>query len=183
MTIRLDGGSVHGTAGEQARNLRTYLVMRKPLPWRVDTCLASKVRTFPASNCEESGGAGKGGGGSIRSQESSRSCPSASLCHSTIFRAFVLPSSVKSADFNQGTDPSRHVPYSAVAKDSKMPASPQLPPSNRSARSQPGALPPDQATKATIDSGISPGAGFSEIFGQDGSPFQRASLPTRGQSS
>jgi len=65
--------------------------------------------------------------------------------HSVTLRSFVLPSSVKSADFNQGTDPSRHVPYSAVAKDSKMPASPQLPPSNRSARSQPGTLPPDQS--------------------------------------
>jgi hypothetical protein len=62
-------------------------------------------------------------GSSIRSQESSRSRPSASSLFS--LRSLMIPS-----DSSQGMISSSNVPYSAVAKVCRMPAPTQLPPSS-----------------------------------------------------
>jgi hypothetical protein len=55
---------MHGNAGQRAKGKESsYLEMHTPRPLRVDTYLASKVRTFLASNCKGLGKAGGGGCG------------------------------------------------------------------------------------------------------------------------
>jgi hypothetical protein len=112
-------------------------------------------------------------GSLIRSQESSRSRPSASSLFS--LRSLMIPS-----DSSQGMISSSNVPYSAVAKVCRMPAPTQLPPSSTVAARHCAPGPSHEGWLVCISTNRR--AGFSEILGQDGS-LSQSSLPTRGHPS
>ena len=179
MTIGLDGGSIHGTAGERARNLRTLRCVNRCHGGWIHARHRRSVH-FRHRTAKNQAGWGVGGG-SIRSQESSRSCPSASLCHSTIFRAPVLREK-RRFQSRDGPKPSCPVHCSGQGLQNASVTAAAAIKSLCTVAARHFAPGPSHEGHNRFC--ISPGAGFSEeIFGPDGSPFQRASLPTRGQSS